>query len=243
LIRSAIVSRRGESNTPGGFEDPIHQPLIDFRRAEWGSRESEADLKYRCPRSHQARKSTVTIQPVRIARDDGSSPTAAPQMGVAQMVWDRCCISLNVKPVHTLNRTDFQRITDTGPRTPPTVEEQDLQNTLGSDTQVNVVSIREWDVGGKIDTTNRGGGTVFGRGSVNPMVLAVDIATAEMVAHEIGHALGFGGHAGADGTIMDAQGSPTAANPTKVSDIVCRGARTAPVHTFSGPPTCCQRYY
>jgi hypothetical protein len=244
LRRSAIVSKRGESNLPGAFEDPLHQPMLDRMREEGGLDPEgfpDAYLKYGCPPGRGASRSTVTIQPVQIARDDGTSPTAAPPFGVATSIWNNCCVSLTVNATQTINRTDFQTLTDTGPGTPPTQEENDLWAAIGGGTQVNVVSIRNFDVGGTITTTNRGGGTTFGRGRVDPMILLVDGAIGEVVAHEIGHAMGFAGHAGGAGTIMQPSGSPTTANPVHVNAEVCRRARTAPVHTI-GTTRCCQSF-
>lgn len=244
LRRTAIVSDRRGANMPGGTDDPIHQPMLDERRAEGFDPGGfpDAYFKYGCPPGQSSPRSTVTVQPVRIARDDGSHPTNALPLGIANTIWNRCCVSLNVLPTMTLNSTASQAVDDFGTNNGPTAEENAVSATVGAGNQINLISIRAFTVNGTESTATWGGGVTFGIGSANPMIYLVQSAVGEVVAHEIGHALGFpGNHPNVAGTIMEPSGSPTAPNPPHVNNWVCQQARTAALHTM-GPGRCCRRF-
>lgn len=243
LRRSAIV--QSNENRPGSQgSDDLHQPMLDRMREEGGLDEQgfpDAYLKYSCPPGTRARRHTVDVQPVNIAADDGSNPTTPPALGVATSIWPRCCVDLNVLPLSTLNRTSLQTISSVGGSS--SVEERELIRAVQGANRITVVTIRNFETGGVTNTTTRGGAGTFGAGSTQPVVFGVDIAVGEVIAHEIGHALGYGIHIARDlGTIMEGTGSATTANPVHVSAPVCRDARTGLVATAGASASCCQSF-
>jgi hypothetical protein len=245
LTRSAIVTKSGAANIPGGTEDPIHQPMIDEMRERGFDPQGfpDAYLKYSCPPGRSTPRSTVTVQPVRIARDDGSQPTNALSFDVARTLWNQCCITLNVRPTTTLNNTSYQAVDDLGNNTFATQEELDVAAAVGGTNQINVISIRAFTVNGTESTDTWGGGVTFGTGAANPFIFLIQSAVPEVVAHEIGHGLGFpNDHADSAGTIMEPTGSPTVANPSVVNNSICRRSRNAPLHRMAAASRCCKRF-
>lgn len=247
LRRSAIVSGRARENT-GLLEDPMHQPMLDQRRREEGldpampGGPSDAYLKYACPapcRFTPLRKATVKT--VRIAKDDGSSPTRAPDLSVATSIFRECCVELNVEPVTTINKTNWQTINSLGSGSGRTsIEQQDLALATNVDHKITVVSIQDFMVAFRTNTTEHGGALTLGHGTEFPVIIAVDIAVPEVIAHEVGHALGYTREDVGGGTIMTPTNSPTTPNARKVSAEVCRGVGSGPV-VFASSLPCCLR--
>jgi hypothetical protein len=240
VTRSAIAS-----NGPDRGTDDVHQPMLDRMREEGGLDPQgfpDAYLKYSCPPGQpRARPLTVDVQPVRIAQDDGSNPTAAPVTSVAASIWRRCCVNLNVLPVTTIHQTSLQTISSVGGSS--SAEERQLIAAVQGPNRITVVTFRNFDSNGVINTSTRGGAGTFGFGSTQPVVFAVDIAVGEVIAHEIGHALGYLQHQARDnGTIMEGTGSATTANPLHVSAPVCRDVRTGSAATAGASASCCQRF-
>ncbi len=244
LRRSAIVTNRMRPNQ-SLLEDPMHQPMIDQRRREEGldpdmsGGPSDAFLKYACPAPGKftpMRKATV--KPVRIAKDDGTDPTKAPDLSAAKSIFRKCCIDLNVEPVKTRRKTAWQTINSSGSGvTATTAEQQALALDLLEDDKITVVTIRNYNVGGTITTTAHGGASTIAPGSNFPIVVGVDIAVPEVLAHEVGHALGFLKE-DPNPTIMQPTGSPTTANSHEVSDEICRAVRFGPMVSVSSIPCC-----
>jgi hypothetical protein len=242
----SVLRRSAIANAPL-FDDPMHQPMIDQRRREEGLHRgmrggpSDAFLKYSCPSPGKVlTQRTATIKPVRIAKADGSDPTNAPDLSVAQSIFRRCCVSLNVQPVTTIRKPAWQNIDSKGSGTPPTDEAADLGMDVNEDDKITVVSIRNWDVNGTLKTDVHGGAVTLAYGTNFPVVIAVDSIVPEIIAHEVGHGLGYLTHdAAAAGTIMEATNSATKPNPRHVNEAVCRGVRSGPV-VFPTGSICCQ---
>lgn len=247
LRRSAIVSNRMRPNAPL-LEDPLHQPMIDTRRREEGldptvrDGPSDAFLKYACPAPGKfATLRKATVKPVRIAKDDGSDPTNVHDFSVAKELFKRCCVDLTIEPVTTINKTAYQTVDSFGTGVAAiTSEQEDIVYDVLEDYKIGVVSIRNYLVGGKTSTTTHGGASTIAYNTPFPVVIGVDVAVPEVIAHEIGHALGFLTEDPSGKTVMTPSNSPTKANTKAVSDEVCRAVRFGPVVTGSGLP-CCQR--
>jgi hypothetical protein len=234
------LRRTAINNAPRGDEDALHRPMLEEMRREQGLSEppdgpSDAELKYGCAPGNKKPWMSATVQPVLIAQDDGSNPTAAPSFTQVTDLWSRCCIGVTVAAPVTINRTAFQILDDTGPG-PLTQEESDAVAAGPAGTQINVMSIRNFSVNGTLNPNSRGGGTTV-TGTARPTVILVEGAVPEVVAHEVGHGLGHINHDAA-ATVMRPSGSRTAANPAHVSPSVCAAARTGLVLTSSGTSCC-----
>jgi hypothetical protein len=241
LLRSAL------SNAPE-LGDPMHDRMIEERRREEGldpsvpGGPSDAFLKYSCPPPGKFTPlRTATVKVVRIAKDDGTDPTATPDLSVAKAIFRRCCVELNVQPVTTIRKTNWQTINSLGSGSGRTsIEQQDLALATNEDNKITVVSIRDFMVAFKTSTTTHGGALTVGFGTIFPVIMAVDIAVPEVIAHEVGHALGFFKEDAANPTIMKPTNAPTVANSRDVSNEICRAVQFGPMGTPSSIP-CCQR--
>jgi hypothetical protein len=67
--------------------------------------------------------------------------------------------------------------------------------------------------------------------------MAVDIAVPEVIAHEVGHALGFLTE-DTNPTVMKPSKAPTVANSHDVSEEICRAVRFGPMNSVSSVPCC-----
>jgi hypothetical protein len=228
------------------LEDPMHQPMLDQRRREEGldrdmsGGPSDAFLKYSCPAPGKftpMRKATV--KPVRIAKDNGTNPTGTPDLSAARAIFKRCCVELNVEPATTINRTVWQTINSLGSGTTATSsEEQALALATNTNDKITVVSIDEFMVAFRPTTTAHGGALTIAPGTNFPVIVAVDIAVPEVIAHEVGHALGYLREDVGGGTIMTPSKSPTTAPAHTVSDDICRAVRFGPMVSVSSIPCC-----
>jgi len=188
-----------------------------------------------CPLGAGSTVMTATVQPVRIARNDGTNPTMLPSFARLD-IWRRCCVELTVAAPVTINNTAFQVLDDTGPG-PLTAEENAAVAAGPAGTQINVMIIKNFNVGGVLTPTSRGGGTTVNGGTANPTVILVEGAVSEVVSHEVGHGLGHLVHT-CPNTIMCPSGAPTTPNPQHVNAAVCTGVRSGAALTATAT-TCC----
>ena len=199
----------------------------------------EADKrKTACPANSQAERLTACVQPISITDDAGASPTAIPSLIPSQRIWEKCCINLSVLPLQTVKKTSFQ-VLDESPSNVPTAEETALFTAAGTSGCIQVFIPQTFQQGANISKDISGGGATYDAGTANPKVVVVEGAVPEVIAHELGHALGHLGHDAAD-TIMKPTGAHTAAGSHKVSAAVAAAARTGTVlATTSGKADCC----
>jgi len=214
----------------GGFIKEIAAGALDVAEAD--------KRKTACPAADQAERITACIQPVSIADDAGASPTSIPSLIPSQRIWEKCCINLSVLPTQTVNKTDFQTL-DESPNNVPTAEETSLFTAAGASSCIQVFIPQTFEQGANIGKDISGGGATYDAGTANPKVVVVEGAVPEVVAHEIGHALGHLGHDAAD-TIMKPTGAHNVAGSHKVSAGVCTLARSGAVLSkTSGKAECC----
>jgi peptidoglycan hydrolase-like protein with peptidoglycan-binding domain len=191
-----------------------------------------------CPASNKAKRLTVSVQPVVIANDDGTNPTSAPSLALSQNIWEKCCINLTVLSTKVIKKTAF-RILDESPTDVPTVEESNLFKNAGGISGIQIFIPENFEQGGVIGKNISGGGGTYDSGKANPKIVVVEGVVPAVVAHEIGHALGYLAHDNAN-TVMKPTGAYNVANSSKVSGAVCSAARTGAVlKGGSGKENCC----
>lgn len=201
----------------------------------------EAEKQHRktaCPAADKAERLTACIQPVVIANDDGSTPTAAPSFNLSQRIWEKCCVNLSVLGTQTVKSTAFKTL-DESPTNVPTAEETALFTAAGASTCIQVFIPENFEQAGVIGKQISGGGATYDGGAANAKVVVVEGAVPAVVAHEIGHALGHGTHDNAE-TVMKPTGAHNVPNSSKVSTAVCAASRTgAALSKTSGKDDCC----
>lgn len=191
-----------------------------------------------CPETQKAEKLKACIQPVLIADDDGKNPTSAPPFDQVTAIWSKCCIDYTVNAATTVKKTAYKTLEESATNT-PSAEETDLFNDAGVSACIQVFVPATFSQGGATGKQISGGAGTYGRGTANPKVVVVEGAVSEVVAHEVGHASGFAGHAGVGETVMKATNAHDQPNPHAVSTDVCTRARTGSVLTKAGAAKDC----
>lgn len=192
-----------------------------------------------CPAAQRAGKATACIQPVVIAKDDGSDPTTAPSFSKVKSIWKKCCIDYSIRAAKTVKKTSFRTL-DESPSNTPTAEESALFAAAGSSSCIQVFVPVEFAQNGTTGKMISGGGGTYDVGTAHPKIVLVEGASPEVVAHEVGHASGYGEH-DSNNTVMKPTGAYNVANSTDISSAVCATARTGAVLTIAAGTDCCQK--
>lgn len=239
LAELTSPSSRTTPGIPAGFIEEFAQGETDeFGRTFAPNRRAQITTKLvlpplslvapACPAGAVSTVMTATVQPVRIARNDGTNPTVLPSFARLD-TWRRCCIEVTVAAPVTINNTAFQTMDDLDGAAGPTPEENLAIAAAPGGTQVNVIMIQNFAVGGVLTPTARGGAVTFNLATAHPTVFGLEGAVSEVIAHEVGHGLlGSAVHTCPD-TIMCPTGSPTIPNSQHVNAAVCTAARTGAI--------------
>jgi Domain of unknown function (DUF4157) len=191
-----------------------------------------------CPAGQKVTKATACIQPVVIAKDDGTSPTTAPSFDKVVSIWKKACIDYTIKAKQTVKKTAYRTLDESADNT-PTAEETDLFDAAGESSCIQVFVPVDFEQGGKTGKDISGGGGTYYGGMEHPKIVVVEGAVSEVVAHEVGHASGYHGH-DADKTVMMATNAYNTPNSTDVSADVCKRARSGAVLKI-GTADCCEK--
>jgi hypothetical protein len=184
-------------------------------------------------------KVDVSVQPVCIANDDGKSPTTVPSLASAQAIWGKCCVNIKVEAAKKVSKTSYKTI-DEDPSSStfsPSTEEADAMKAAGAGGGVISVIVPEtFKDGAKVDKNIDGGGVTYMPNKDNASCFLVEGSDPTNVAHELGHAMGYGQHTA--GTVMEASGAYDKPNPSKVSAALCTTVRNFAYGTTSATKDC-----
>lgn len=235
-LQSSDRGAFGEKNTPANGGDLAPAPA-QRQPADVGPVPAQA--RPACPVGQKVGKVRGCIKPVVIADDDGKNPTSATSAAKAQEIWKKCCIEFSLDSTVTVKKASYKTLEES-PNNTPTTQEEDLFKEVATSACIQVfvpATLKMGDQEGK--DVNGGGGTYEG-GGAHPKIVLVEGALPEVLAHEVGHAAGYRGHAGSAGTIMEPSNHYNVAPPTDVSADVCTRARSGSVLTSPGPTDCCE---
>jgi len=184
-------------------------------------------------------KVDVSVRPVSIANDDGKSPTTVPSLATAQTIWGKCCVNLKIESAKTVSKTSFKTM-DEDPSSStfsPSAEEADAMKAAGAGGGVISVIVPEtFKDGAKVDKNIDGGGVTYMPNKADASCFLVEGSDPSNVAHELGHAMGFGQHAA--GTVMEGSGAFDKPNPSKVSSALCTTVRNFAFGSLAATKDC-----
>jgi hypothetical protein len=171
-------------------------------------------------------KPSVCIRPVQIADDDGKNPTKLPSFDAAQRIWGKCCIDVTVKDAVTVKKTDFKTLDHSDANTgSPTAEEARLFAAAGSSGGCISVFIASTFQDGGVTSKDISGGAGSRYSGGDLVVVAVEGVDPTIVAHEMGHVMGYMRHDPA-GTIMEVTASKhNQQESEKVAWVICEKVR------------------
>lgn len=197
-----------------------------------------SSMQRACDPANQTESKTACVQSVVIADNDGKNPTTATSIATAKTIWGKCCISLSESATKTVKKASYKTL-DESPSNTPTAQETNLFNDAGSSACIQVFAPAMLTQGGIIGKDVSGGGGTYDAGTANPKIVLVEGADGAVLAHEIGHAMGYLAH-DANDTVMKPTGHYNVPNKSAVSADVCAKASSGPVLTKkAGPKDCC----
>lgn len=213
----------GKANVPGGPEEAGPAPLQPEAQPPGSVGDA---LSEKANKTTKTTTITVNVQPVSIAKDDGSNPTTIPSFTSAQTIWGKCCISLKVATSKTISKTSM-RVMDEDPASstfsPSTEESAAMTDAGAGGGTITVIVPESFQNGTSISKDIDGGGVTYMPNKANATCFLVEGSDPTNVAHEIGHALGIGQHTA--GTVMEGSGAYNKANPDTVNAAQSTKAR------------------
>jgi hypothetical protein len=180
----------------------------------------------------------VCVRPVRIAEDDGRNPTTLPSFASAQAIWGKCCVDVSIGSGTTIAKTAYKTLDDPGVGSTPSAEERKLFTDAGGGGGCISVFVPEnFNDGTTVGKDVSGGGVGYDGGSADPKVVVVEGIDPTLVAHEMGHAMGYLSHDPA-GTVMEATNAHDRPTKDKVASSICDKVRTFSGASATGKKDC-----
>jgi hypothetical protein len=158
----------------------------------------------------------LTLQPVGF-RDSATDPspsgsTSAAQLGIAQTVWNKACIDVDIRPTVLITNSTLKTSSNLS----------DIRNAY-TDSDPNVIEV--FFVANALSATGGGNAGAIGVASCKPVIAEPNGGNPVLTAHELGHVLnllhpGAGSNSDA-GTVMAPTGSAMAPGTQLVTHIMC----------------------
>jgi hypothetical protein len=125
-----------------------------------------------------------------------------PSFDAAKAIWGKCCIDLTVNAATTVSKSAFKTL-ERGPVSGPhSTEENSLFAAAGSGGGcISVLVPATFQRGTVTSKDIDGGGVNYNSGAIVPGLAVVEGVDPSIVAHELGHAMGYKPH-GPAGTVM-----------------------------------------
>jgi len=180
----------------------------------------------------------VCIRPVQIADDDGKNPTTLPSFADTRNIWGKCCIDVSVGTGTKVSKTAYKTL-DESPNNTPTAEESALFAAAGGGGGcVSVFVADKFQQAGVVGKDVSGGGGTYDGGKADAKVVVVEGVEPTIVAHEMGHAMGYGPHQ-PPGTVMEVTANRhDQRESTKVEAVICDQVRKFAGATATGKKDC-----
>jgi hypothetical protein len=166
----------------------------------------------------------VCIRPVQIADVDYGGATKLPSFDAVVSIWKKCCIDVSIDSPVIIPDPAFKTLEHEEGGGFATAQEVKLIKAAGASKCVSVFVAETFKHGSHVSKDISGGGAAVGN-KFGGSIMVVEGVDPTIVAHELGHVMGYGPHSPAN-TIMEVQASVhTQKESDKVAWNICEVVR------------------